>query len=399
MNIKSLFFFLALTLAALTPQLQAHSTKHNDLPVARFVLTPDSCCTDEFGVSVLGEIGPRSYRGNGTVGYAWDDCQRVKFGGEYLGEKLRYNFGHCDRERKWVEQWAVGAQYQYKVCCNCIDTIDLGGGYSRATSKHLSNHNFIARRIAGGKYWDVYGGASITPWECGTFYFDVSYDDIRYDRHFHCKDKHVRGVGGDLALTQQFGCDVDFTIHAAFKRPYREIGAYANWNNPCNWNGWGFGLFIDYVQGRDHLPNETTYGIQLAYSFGFGDCCKQVCCPAPCCGQSMKEWVADPAIYRPTVFAIAEHRTTCSLIPPTALPGDFDGTSIVGTVEIDFSYLFTTNGGTYSISFSNTNITGSIDPLTGVATLTSSGGGSTLVTVTVTNCAGSASASGTMTAD
>lgn len=309
MKLKSIFI-LAVTLLSAFTTVEARSTKHNNLPMARFVVTPDLAC-DDFGVSLLGEIGSRTYRGNGSVGFAWDNCSRVKIGGEYLGDKLRYNFGRCDQERKWTQQWAVGGQYEYLLCCDCIESIAVGVDYSRAKTNHLNDREidgeFIGRHIAGSRYWDVYAGATVQPWECAHLFAALTFDDIRFDKRFHCKKKYHRGVGVEFVLTQDLDCNVDFTIHGAWRQPYREIGAYANWNNPCDCFGWGVGLFVDYVNGRNHVPNALLYGIQLSYSFGLDDCCPTVCQPEPCCGKSMKNWVADPAVYRPIVFAGSRH--------------------------------------------------------------------------------------------
>lgn len=309
MKLKSILLLAATLLSAFT-SVEAHSTKRNDLPMARFVLTPDFGC-EEYGVSLLGEIGPRNYRGNGTVGFAWDNCSRIKIGGEYLADKLRYNFGRCDRERKWTHQWAVGAQYEYLLCCDCIESIAVGVDYSRAHTEKLKDREFtesiLGRRIAGSKYWDVYAGATIQPWECAHLFAAITFDDIRFDRHFHCHKRYHRGVGAEFVLTQDLDCNVDFTIHGAWRQPYREIGAYANWYNPCDCFGLGLGLFVDYVNGRNNVPNALLYGVQLSYSFGLDDCCPTVCQPEPCCGQSMKKWVSYPAVYRPIVFAHTKH--------------------------------------------------------------------------------------------
>lgn len=166
----------------------------------------------------------------------------------------------------------------------------------------------LNRRISGGRYWDAYVGATLTPW-CNTqFYFDVAYDNVRYDRRFSCRDKHVRGVGGDLALTYAFCGDIDITLRGAIRQPYRSIGGRIDWNNAGYWQGFGLAMFADYVQGRYGLPNETTFGFEFAYTFGFDCAVPQIVTQATCGGLTKNAWVSAPAVYRPTVFAISERR-------------------------------------------------------------------------------------------
>jgi hypothetical protein len=319
-KLKSLL--LSTTLLATTLLANTIFANHdNYLPVARFILTPE-LKSEDLGVSFLGEVGPRTYRANGTVGYAYHGNQRIKLSGEYLKDKLKYNFHHDESSRKWVEQWAVGADYEYLVSYGCIDTFNMGGAYSDAQSKHLNNvllnNGRLQRNIAGSHYWDVNIGTSFTPWKGGSINFDLVYDQVKYKRRFH-HHKTIRGVGAEIALTQNLFQGIDFSIHGAVRRPYREIGALLTWDNPTKWKGLGLGLFVDYVQGRSHLPDETTFGIQFAYHFGQSSCkpAESACCPGP---RSFHSWIAKPSVYRPTVFAVAEHETLRPLTNQAANP-------------------------------------------------------------------------------
>lgn len=315
MKLKTILLGIAF-LISLTTCLHADKRNNNVFPVGRLVLTPEFY-NPVFGLSLLGEGGPWSYRGNGSVGLLFD-CMRFKAGGDYLGMDTFYNFGCHQRDDRWVQQWAVGGEFQQVICCYWLESIEIGGAYSRALSKNLKplffSGGILDRRICGSDYWDAYAGATITLPCYGRFYFDIVYDNIYYRRHFSC-DKHVRGIGVDIGIIQNICRDMDVDIHASFREPYRSIGGRLDWNNPGYWYGLGLGIFADYVQGRHGLPNEATFGFEFAFTFGF-DCApveiRKATCglieQTTCGGLTKNSWISSPAVYRPTVFAISEHR-------------------------------------------------------------------------------------------
>lgn len=321
MKLKSIIFLGILLLTTISTALEANNRNNNSFPVGRLVLTPEFY-SPNVGLSLLGEGGPWSYRGNGTLGGVFSDCMRFKAGGEFLGMDTFYNFGCPKKTERWVQQWAAGGEFQQLICHCWLESIEIGGAYSQAHSKNLRsisiNNSIFDRRISGSNYWDAYAGATLTLWCNGKFYFDVVYDHILYKRCFSCRDKHVKGIGADIGIIQTYCRDIDVSIHGSIREPYRSIGGRIDWNNAGYWSGFGLALFGDYVQGRHGLPNETTFGFEFAYTFGF-DCGRpipfQTTTPtcgivqqATCGGLTKNSWISSPAVYRPTVFAITEHR-------------------------------------------------------------------------------------------
>lgn len=113
-----------------------------------------STAAGDYGaVSLLGEVGYRNYRGSGTYGVYFTPCQRFKITGEYLVQKLNYRFDD-EHSRKWVSQYAIGAEYQFLLSHSTLQSIDIGTAYVHAFSHRLSDIDSatllpIERRIAG----------------------------------------------------------------------------------------------------------------------------------------------------------------------------------------------------------------------------------------------------------
>src|SRR5947209_834913 len=80
------------------------------VPNVQINLTPTM--GDYGAFSFMGELGEKNFRGSGTYGVNFTSCQRVKFSGEFLTQKLNYHF-FPHREKKWTSQYAVGGEYQY----------------------------------------------------------------------------------------------------------------------------------------------------------------------------------------------------------------------------------------------------------------------------------------------
>lgn len=119
---------------------------HNLLfPIGRFYISPPSGNYGAF--SFMGEVGERNFRGSGTYGVNFTPCQRFKFSGEFLTQKLKYSFLSGDTKR-WVSQYALGGQYQYQIQQDRkipFQSIDAGISYAHAFDKDLSSKNILLR--------------------------------------------------------------------------------------------------------------------------------------------------------------------------------------------------------------------------------------------------------------
>jgi hypothetical protein len=288
-------------------------SKDNFLPFARLVLTPVFIC-DNSAVSLLGEAGGKIYRINGTYGTFFGDCQRLKIGGEFLGEKLKYNFssGHVHR---WMHQWAVGGKYQYLLDWDCfLEGIELSGLYSCAQSDTLCSafcpieNATLFRRIAGASHWDVEGGLVLSPFECSHLTLTIGYDSAFYHRKFS-QNKRVSGVSGTLWYNQRFMRCLVLDIKAEFRRAYNWLEGKLAWNDRF-WGGdVSVGIFGGHVWGKEHLPDSSNVGGEIRYAWDVNECCPSFDpCEETCCYvcNDLADWISEPAVYIPQVLAIAE---------------------------------------------------------------------------------------------
>lgn len=408
-KIQSILLFLVLTLQTLPAQEDSickessGKSENNYLGFAQFNLI-SGLFDDNTAIALLGEIGPYNYRANGTLGAVYD-CHMIKFGGEYLGQRLKYHFS-TGNENHWVHQYAFGGRYEYLLCCDWFQSLFISGQAAHAPSKYLSDdtctlgeveHTF-QRHLAGSTYYNVVAGIALAPWDCASFLVGAGYNKVRYDKTLECNDKNIQGVGVDLEFIQRFCNNFVLDLKGEFRRPYNYAEAALDWFCDTSFGTVSVGIFGGYVWGKTHLPNVTTAGLELGLDFGpFENCraadpCVQTVCYTPCHNNHLRTWIASPAVYMPLVMVVAEEREPATCVAPTAvgtIPVMSVGCSGSGTINL--ANYFSGTGITYSISFPPGPYTITINPTTGEILYEGEGtAANTTVTLTATNSCGSA---------
>ncbi|HSX26411.1 MAG TPA: Ig domain-containing protein [Chlamydiales bacterium] len=374
------------------------------LPNIQLYLTPS---TSDYGTfSFLGELGAKNFRGSGTYGVYFTPCQRIKFTGEFLTQKLHYHFS-SHGQSKWNSQYALGGEYQYLLPSSAFQSIDLGGYYSHAFNKHIS----ATRRIAGSDAGSCYFGTTVKLTNYAYLSADANYDYVNYHRHLQDR-KVASGWGGSFGFVQCFSNDITLNFEAEFRRPFFFYEGILNWNRRfTNWD-LNCGIYGNFTDGKEGLPNVIAGGFQIGFSFGGCDtpCCRTSSCdcqpctapislcncqPVSCeddCNRrlycDLASWVMTPAVYVPVVQAISDS-ATCALPTSTTIPFQ--------VAEGGGPFSFATGGffsSTTPLTFSATGLPAglSINPSTGLISGTIGFAGST-VTVTATNACGSTSQS------
>lgn len=387
----------------------AHETHNNLMPNARFFLTPTTSNGMD-ALSVMGELGEKNYRGSMTYARAIDACQRIKLSGEYLAQKLDYDFssGHAKR---WVSQVGVGSAYQYVLRHSVFQSIDADLGYAHAFNRHLrtkhpvhhGRETIVKRRIAGSDSIFSYLGTTLELWRCGYLSFGANYDSVAYHRTIQHKT-HARGIGGTLIFSQQFAKNFNVAVESQLRQPFFFYQALINWSH--RFSDWEVtcGLYGNYTDGRHHLPNVATVGVQLGFKFGGRavDCCRKAASSTPpqnCRTErfcDLANWASEPAIYVPVVLAIADQKT--EIIPQPSCSAPTTSTPIPnmvfqngGTYSVDVSGFFSSSA---PLMFSQTGLPpgSSIDPTTGVISGIKLADNTThTITVTATSICGSSS--------
>lgn len=234
--------------------------------------------TPRTGYNVLGEVGVKNYRINLTAGTLIDDNNRLKFSAEYLWQRLTYQF-LSGSTQQWMQQYALGGDYQYGICPNFSCALDLSAFYSHAPSKNLSTENILIpqgsslvaatddRHISGSNAYGVSPGVDFALWQGSMFGVNANYDYVRYDNKY-ISNTTVSGLGGTAHLNQNLTDNVVLGLLAAVRKPFNNYEASINWQNALYNGRLGLGLFGAYTNGKSYLPNSWNAGI----SMNFTDC-------------------------------------------------------------------------------------------------------------------------------
>src|SRR5262245_60733074 len=107
----SLFPFVQQNILAQGCNHPHNRTQNLLMPDIKFGITtgniPNNCA-----FSLLGEAGRRNFRFSGTYGALLENGDRIKGTGEYLQQKLGYQFSDS-KEHRWVRQYAGGIAYYH----------------------------------------------------------------------------------------------------------------------------------------------------------------------------------------------------------------------------------------------------------------------------------------------
>lgn len=408
-------FFLATTSAFAIATAPGVNTGNNNFlgGIVRGQITKDF--PYHTGGSFGFEAGPRNYRASGTLGWEATPCQRLKLTGEYLTQDIDYNF-YSGVSRQWVQQGAVGLTYQYALNDQFQDYLSLSGFYSHAPSKNLSTitGSFATsattattwtdfRRIAGSNAGGVSPAITTHLWQGNETSLAANWDDVVYDNR-NQPQKKAQGFGGTASISQDFKiyCE-NFKIggSAAARAPFNHYEGELDWVKPFSTSSLLVGVFGGYTQGKYSLPNTGIAGVNVAY---YIDTPAQT--PPIAKAQSFLSWMGEPAVRLPQVLAIVDENVVqapgCRFATPTFTstianqsseasstqtfnsPTHFTGTNLTYTAVTSS----VTGGGTSTVT---------INPTTGVVTVTGLRSTST-ITITATNPCGVAVSSNAFTA-
>lgn len=358
--------------------------------------------SSSFGV----EGGPRQYRGNATLGWILAENHRIKFTGEYLWQKINYNF-YSGIAQQWVNQGAVGAGYQYMLLDGVINDLRLYGYYSHAPSIGLSTfsgsfvnsnttYTYIdQRRIAGSNAAGFSPGFALHPWYGAQAVISANYDNVRYNTKY-ISTRHYSGFGGTLDFKQALPGNLQMNLLAASRTAFNNYQAGLNWNKTVESGLLTLGIIGGYNKGKHTLPNTSVISFNVGYAFdqsmAIDDNDRDYKLASP-----LSTWVAEPAVRMPQVLAIADERVTLtSFTPASCVPPSFTGTigNIVGGGGNPITPPFETAshfGGT-NLVFSATNLpTAYVNIDSGTGIISGFYASASNVIVTATNSCGSAS--------
>jgi hypothetical protein len=267
--------------------------------------------------------GPKVFRGNGTYGFALNDKNRIKITGEYLDENLDFDFYTGDT-RQWMSQAAVGAAYQYWIGGGKFKDLQIGGHYSHAGSKNLSDQTIDLgdgislldqRRIAGGTDWNGTAEAGLHLWSHSLMNVGADYDKVRYDTHYdiHYDGKDAQGFGGHINLQQLLTSSTQLELHSTVTQLANVYGGGLNWiwtaHNTTAWRaGLESGYTTDHTTGRNFWVNSISLNVVWDQPHEKGSIA--LYSDPDVSAEDLLTWTATPAVRMPDVLAISDERIT-----------------------------------------------------------------------------------------
>lgn len=285
---------------------------------------------DNVAYSLLGEAGLRNFRASSTLGFRLNPNHRLKFSVEYLWQEIGYAFFSGDT-RQWVNQGAIGGDYQYTLWnVALVPQFDLGAYYSHANNRSLSTTNgsffnklglatsFIdARHLAGSNAGGVSPGVTVHPWVGARFGLALNYDKVNFQKNYS-PNENVNGFGGTLRLSQFLTDDIVLGGRASVRQAFNDYRVFLAVTSLPYYGSWSFSLDSGYVAGKKTLPNTFNIGFNVDYYLDYcpdlpnykGEYKAESLVPVP--ADDFLISTSDPAVYMPQVLAMADQTVTTS---------------------------------------------------------------------------------------
>lgn len=295
--------------------------------------TYTSTITDETAYSINGEAGIKNLRAGGTFGINLACNQRIKVSGEYLAQRINYNYWSGNRSNQWMGQGTVGSGYQYDFGNTRFNPqFDLNAYVSTAPSKSFNERTVTVidpltdittittynRRIAGSHSYNISPGIAFQPW-CGSKAgFEFNYDNVRYlTRHLNTRKQDPKGWGGTARLNQYVAKNIEVGVLAAVRQPFNNYRASVAWNRDTHIGVWALGVDGNYVAGKHRLPN--TYNVGLTADVFIDRLCEP-CKEAKAFTQHFLGWTSDTSAHMPQVLAVGNQRITSTTVATVLIP-------------------------------------------------------------------------------
>lgn len=275
--------------------------------------------------SLEGELGARNLRFNATYGWKLTECQRFKVTGEYLWQYINYAY-YSGNTNAWVSQIAASVAYQLDLAPQNFlrPQFDIAGYWSHSPGKALGditgtvNHNLglfnytDERRIAGSTGRGISPGLIISPWSHSRLTMLLNYDHLHYTAKYNVIEQDADGLGGTVTFNQGIGDCIDLGLTAAVRKPFNFYNANLVFTRVHMLGVWRLGLFADYIDGKNTLPDTYNFGVTANYTLDQS----RDDCPPPARPRRISDihrdtlgYVETPAVYMPQVLDIPDNKT------------------------------------------------------------------------------------------
>lgn len=232
-------------------------------------------------LGIMLDLGSKEYRINGTWGHDVSDAYRFKLTGEYLAQKLDFDFA-SGTQSKFVGQTAIGLVNQFFIGQKYVRALYLNPTYSKAQSKDLGkkyfdqaadgSYNYLDyMRIAGGEDRSLSAGVDLLPFQSTLLALELNYDSIKYDTQYNTDSDDTSGLGATAKVQQLFNKYLKLEVLASSRKPYTNYKAELNWLAVTDPNyRIELGLTGERIIGNtdDDTADDTRFGLNVNYKWG-----------------------------------------------------------------------------------------------------------------------------------
>lgn len=272
---------------------------------------------DRFALAGEFEGGSRNIRASGTLGFGFTPASRLKTTYEFLRQKLDFSF-ITGSDRYWVDQSAIGLEYEQLLGAGMLDSISMGGYYVHSRSKELEDVAYTVgmtnrtnrRHIAGADAANVNLAVKYHLWPKSQLKTGFRWDTIHYRTKYE-NDADVDGVGIMLGLDQLLSDRVKVSVDSSLNRIDNSVGGELGVLLPApHTTRLELAYITDYTYGRTTHRNFYSNGARVAFSWGYPSNQKPSYVDdfgePSTLTQSLRQWTTTPAVRMAEVLAIAD---------------------------------------------------------------------------------------------
>lgn len=268
------------------------------------------------------EYGRQQQRINGTFGVLLGRGNMLKVTGEYLRQKLDFDFD-SGTISQWIGQQAYGAMYTYVLPHNSIFLAGITAdvSYSMASSKNLATKYFYDtgghayanfRRIAGGVDEHAELGVNLLHQVWTSVNLALNYDVVKYATKYNVTDNNTRGFGAVLGLQQLLSRYTKLKANLDYNKAYKDYKIELDQLLPFSGNQLQLSLAGEHLitAGSGNFSRDNRIQLGAAYSFGtHGKTEGYNLGTSIDSHTNLVNWTQTPAVYMPQVLAIADQKT------------------------------------------------------------------------------------------
>ena len=266
-------------------------------------------------IATEGNLGAMRNRINITLSHVFSPKNRIKITAERLAQKQTFDF-NSGSVKKWVSQYAAGAQLQHLISNGFFNNISAGAYYAKSGSKSLDSSIYNQGNIQFINYGHIAGATStgghisfgVKPWKSSMITFTSYYDAVNYDTKYNDSSaQNSSALGYGVAFDQYISNAVKASAQYSHRALYNTLQTGIQFFHNIRHNSAAIAVSVGYTNNHYNQSNlinsginvENTYTVGLQYYFMP---IKNSYTMPQFNSQSLTAWTSEPAVRMDTVM-------------------------------------------------------------------------------------------------